>query len=192
MERTDEELILACRRGEEAAWEELVRRYQRLVYAIPRRAGLDEEAAADVFQRTFTQLLNKLDVLEQPSRVGAWLVTTAKRDAWRMAQRARLTMPLPTPGGDAEDDEPADLRDDAPLPQEMIEQLERQHVVRRALQSIDEMCRRLLTLLFFQPEPPPYSEIAQTLRMSEGSIGPTRARCLQKLRKQLDKLGFDM
>lgn len=191
MERTDEELILACRRGEEAAWEELVHRYQRLVYAIPRRAGLDEEAAADVFQRTFAQLLNKLDVLEQPSRVGAWLVTTAKRDAWRMAQRARLTTPLPTPGGEWEDDEPADLRDDAPLPQEVVEQLEQQHIVRMVLQSIDEMCRRLLTLLFFQPEPPPYTEIARTLGMSEGSIGPTRARCLQKLRKQLDKLGFD-
>lgn len=192
MEKTDEELVLACRRGDEAAWEVLVRRYQRLIYAIPRRAGLDDEAAADVFQRTFAQLLNKLDALEQPSRIGAWLTTTAKRESWRMAQRDRLTVPLPTASSDEGDDEPADLRDDAPLPEEAVEQLEQQHAIRLALQAIDETCRKLLTLLFFRPEPPPYSEIAQTLGMSEGSIGPIRARCLQKLRKQLDRMQFDI
>ena len=79
MAQSDEELLRACRRGDEAAWEALVRRYQRLVYAVPRRAGLDEDAAADVFQDVFATLLENVGAIEQPSRLHAWLVTTARR-----------------------------------------------------------------------------------------------------------------
>ncbi|HYN88511.1 MAG TPA: hypothetical protein VER55_08265, partial [Ardenticatenaceae bacterium] len=71
MESSDEALVLACRRGDAAAWEALVRRYQRLIYTIPRRAGLDEEQAADIFQRVFEKLVAKLHEIEQPDRVKA-------------------------------------------------------------------------------------------------------------------------
>src|SRR5215210_1787560 len=87
MERTDEQLLLACRRGEEAAWEALVTRYQRLIFTVARRAGLDEDLAAEVFQDVFATLLENIDSIEQPSRLHAWLVTTARRKTWRLISR---------------------------------------------------------------------------------------------------------
>ncbi|MCK6626264.1 MAG: sigma-70 family RNA polymerase sigma factor [Anaerolineae bacterium] len=187
MDPSNEELILGCRRGDGAAWEALIERYQRLVYSIPRRAGLDEDRSAEVFQRVFGKLVEHLDRIEQPDRIGAWLATTARREMWRLSQRESTTQPLN--GGDDPDDTINELPDDAPLPDEALLQLEEQHTVRLAVAALDERCHRLLTLLFYRPDPPPYAEVAAALEMSEGSIGPTRIRCLQKLRRLLDGLG---
>ena len=82
LERSDAELVRACRRGDQAAWDELVNRYQRLIFAIPRRAGLSEEQAADVFQEVFLTLFEKLDEIEQPEKIRSWIVTTAKFKTW--------------------------------------------------------------------------------------------------------------
>src|SRR6267154_2045109 len=89
MEQSDKQLLLACRRGDERAWESLVNRYQRLIYTIPRRAGLDHSQAADVFQEVFTTLFEKLNEIDQPERLQAWLVTTARRKTWRTITKAR-------------------------------------------------------------------------------------------------------
>lgn len=190
MQRTDEQLLLDCRRGDETAWEALVHRYQRLIYAIPRRAGLDEDLAAEVFQEVFSTLLQNVERIEQPSRLHAWLVTTARRKTWRMVSRESGTQSL-----SPDDDEGGaglldTLADRALLPDEALLQLEQQHLVRAALEELDTRCRDLLRMLFYAPEPPPYSEIAARLGTTEGSIGPTRARCLQKLLKLLDKMGM--
>ena len=189
MQRTDEQLLTACRRGEEDAWEALVKRYQRLIYAIPRRAGLAEDLASEVFQEVFTTLLQSIDSIEQPSRLHAWLVTTARRKTWRIISResgARRGFDM---GGDDDDgtDLLSALPDQTPLPDAVLVQLEEQHMVRTALAELDERCRNLLQMLFYEPEPPAYSEIAARLGTTEGSIGPTRARCLQKLLKTMEK-----
>lgn len=181
----DAALLRACRAGNPDAWVALVRRYQRLIYAIPRRAGLSDDLAAEVFQRVCVALFEHLDRIEQPERVGAWLATTARRESWRELRRAQAVTPLDPDGGG----ETARLPDPAPLPDEVIERLERQHAVRRALAGLDERCRTLLSLLFFRPAPPPYAEIAEALGVPEGSIGPTRARCLQKLQRALQADG---
>lgn len=181
MEPSNEELIQACRRGDAVAWEALIARYQRLVYSVPRRAGLDEDRSAEIFQRVFGKLVEHLDRIEQPARIGAWLTITARREMWRMNQREDLVQPLTD--GDHQ------LPDDASPLDEVILHLEEQHAVRMALAALDERCRRLLTLLFYRPDPPSYAEVATALQMSEGSIGPTRIRCLQKLRRLLDSLG---
>ena len=187
--RSDEQLLAACRRGDEGAWEALVLRYQRLIYAIPRRAGLDEDAAAEIFQDVFTTLLESVETIEQPSRLHAWLVTTAKRKTWRMVGRAKALRPFASEeGGDA--DEMYDLADEGLLPDEALTRLEEQHLVRAALGELGERCRTLLQMLFYAAETPPYSEIAAALGTSEGSIGPTRARCLKKLLDALKKKGF--
>jgi RNA polymerase sigma factor (sigma-70 family) len=188
MERTDEQLLLACRRGDEGAWEALVRRYQRLIYAVPRRAGLDEDAAAEIFQDVFATLVENLDSIEQPSRLQAWLVTTAKRKTWRAVSRSKTTRAF----ADEEEgaDEVAGLAAEGLLPDEALVRLEEQHLVRTALGRLDGRCRALLEMLFYRPEPPPYSEIAAALGASEGSIGPTRARCLKKLLGALREQGF--
>jgi RNA polymerase sigma factor (sigma-70 family) len=186
MEPSNEELIQACRRGDAAAWETLVTRYQRLVYSIPRQAGLDEDRSAEVFQRVFEKLTAHLDRIEQPARLGAWLATTARREMWRLSQQESATQPL----ADTDEAESNRLADSTPLPDEILLHLEEQHAVRLAVTTLDERCRRLLTLLFYRPDPPPYAEVAAALEMSEGSIGPTRSRCLQKLRRLLSNLGY--
>jgi RNA polymerase sigma factor (sigma-70 family) len=162
----------------------LIGRYQRLVYTVPRRAGLDEELCADVVQGVFTKLVEKLDELDQPSRVSAWLVTAARRETWRASQRARSF------GVSLEGiEQRIDMPDGQPLPDEVLVRLEQQHLVRLAVDELDQRCRSLLLLLFYRPEPPSYAEVAATLGMSEGSIGPTRGRCLEKLLRLLSQLG---
>ncbi|HKQ51010.1 MAG TPA: sigma-70 family RNA polymerase sigma factor [Pyrinomonadaceae bacterium] len=189
MEQSDRELLLACRRGDQAAWESLVRRYQRLIYTIPRRAGLNEDLAADVFQEVFATLFEKLDEIESPERLKAWLVTTARRKTWRSIKRENR---MPSVGGGDADEaggeaELASLPDESLLPDEVMIQLEEQHGVRLAVGQLDERCGKLLALLFYEDEPLPYSSIAARIGVPEGSIGPTRARCLQKLLKILEK-----
>jgi len=189
MEPSDERLISACRRGEEEAWQMLIERYQRLIYAIPRRAGLDEDLAAEVFQQVFAILVEKLDRLTQPAQLQAWLVTTAKRETWRVLRRERRGHSA-AEAGDELADETMSLPDGAPLPDELLSLLEEQHRVRLALGELDERCRQLLMLLFYREEPPAYSEIAAALGIKEGSVGPTRARCLQKMLRLLNNLGL--
>lgn len=189
MSLSDAALVLACKRGDEKAWEALVERFQRLIYSIPRRAGLDEDAAADVFQNVFASLVERLDHIEQPERIQAWLVTTAKRETWRaVLNRNRSQQPS---ADDASDEDLFDrLPDPSLLPDETVLQLEKQHAIRTAVGALDERCNGLLTMLFYRVEPPAYAEIAASLGLPAGSIGPTRARCLQKLLRALQAAGF--
>lgn len=179
---SDSELLLACQQGDEGAWERLVRRYQRLVYAIPRRAGLSDDQAAEVFQQTFATLVEKIGGIERPDRIGAWLATTARRESWRVGRRAAVVQRLT----DEDDDEAPQLVSADPLPDEELLRLEEQQMIRVALEALDERCRTLLRLLFYRPDPPAYSEVALAMGTSQGSIGPTRARCLEKLRRLLE------
>jgi RNA polymerase sigma factor (sigma-70 family) len=189
MNLSDEALVLACRRGDEAAWETLVERFQRLIYTIARRAGLDEDAATDVFQNVFASLVERLDRIEQPDRIQAWLVTAAKREAWRAVLNRNQSRNAAT-ADESEEDLLDRLPDQSLLPDELLLELEKQHTVRAAVGSLDERCGRLLTLLFYRAEPPAYAEVAAELNISAGSIGPTRARCLQKLLRVLKESGF--
>ena len=183
----DAALVARCRRGEAAAWEALVHRYQRLVYAIVRRTGLDEHAAADVFQTVFARLVAHLPRIADPQRLQAWIVTTAKREVLLALRRGQRTVSM-TRDDDA-DGEAAewDVADDAPLPEDALADLQQQNLVRRALDRLEERCRELLLMLFREDgDKLPYEEVAQRLGMSVGSIGATRARCLAKLRGLVD------
>lgn len=184
MESSDEELLRACQSGDVAAWEALINRYQRLIYAIPRRAGLDDDQAADIFQEVFTTLFQKLDGIDQPERLHAWLVTTARRKTWRYIIKQKESVSV---DDDQVEQEFLNLPDAAPLAEDVMLKLEQQHGVRTAVDALDERCRKLIAMLFYQAETPAYSEIAASLGTSEGSIGPTRARCLEKLQRLLEK-----
>lgn len=181
------ELVLACRRGDARAWEQLVLRFERLIYTVPRRAGLTRDDAADVFQSVFERLHKNLESLDRPERVQAWLVTTARRETLRLLGTRRHTVPLTT-AGDADEGAGVELADPDPLPEQLLDELQQHHRVRQALQCLAEPCRSLLTLLYGSDEPPPYSDIAARLGVPIGSLGPTRARCLAKLRTQLEAL----
>jgi RNA polymerase sigma factor (sigma-70 family) len=188
MERSDAELVQACRAGDESAWETLINRYQRLLYSIPRRAGLDTDTAAEIFQTVFASLIEQLDNIEQPHRISAWLTTAAKRETWRVIYKQKH---LQSETLDDEEYESKALKvpDNAPLPDEVLLRLEAQNQVRNAVESLDERCNRLLQMLFYTSEPPQYSEISAALGVASGSIGPTRARCLQKLLAILEAQG---
>src|SRR5687768_4689004 len=93
MPLSDQELILASRQGDAAAWESLVEKYERLVYSIPLNYGLSREDAADIAQITFTILLQSLDSLRDDSRLGAWLAMVARRHTWRLLNRQRRESP---------------------------------------------------------------------------------------------------
>jgi RNA polymerase sigma factor (sigma-70 family) len=184
MDDSDLQLVLACRRGDQLAWEKLIRRYQRMIYAIPRSAGLDEYQAAEIFQDVFTTFFQKLNDIEEPEKLQAWLVTTARRKTWRTIARSQTRT-----REDAEASNEADaVRDETPLPDEQLLILEEQHRVRTAVSMLDERCQKLVQMLFYEAQPPSYSEIAASLGIPEGSIGPTRARCLGKLLRILKKL----
>jgi len=183
----DAALVSRCRRGEGAAWEALVHRYQRLVYAIVRRTGLDEHAAADVFQTVFARLVTHLPRIADPQRLQAWIVTTAKREVLLALRRGQRTVSM-TRADDAGDEAADfDVADDAPLPEDVLAELEQLDGLRRALDRMDARCRELLLMLFRDDgNKLPYEDVAQRLGLSVGSIGPTRARCLSKLRRLVD------
>jgi RNA polymerase sigma factor (sigma-70 family) len=187
-ELSDDDLVRRCRDGQQAAWSTLVRRFQRLVYTVPRRAGLSEAQAADVFQTTYARLFENIDRIDDASRVRAWLVTTARRETLRLLKEGSRIVDLAgarsgeEDGGSSED--PLEqIADTSPLPDALLDDLQQQHRMREALDRLDPRSRQLLELLFLQEEPLPYEEIAARLGIAEGSIGPTRARALEKLRK---------
>jgi RNA polymerase sigma factor (sigma-70 family) len=179
----DAALVARCLRGEGAAWSVLVKRYQRLVYAIARRVGLDEHGAADVFQTVFARLVQHLPRLAEPSRLQAWIVTTAKREA--LLQRKLGQRNLSMTRADDASDEPSewDVADGAPIAEEALSDLQQLNQLRVALDRLDERCRSLLLLLFRdKDEKLSYDEVARRQGIPVGSIGPTRSRCLDKLR----------
>jgi RNA polymerase sigma factor (sigma-70 family) len=183
----DAALVLRCRRGEGAAWAALVHRYQRLVYAIVRRFGLDEHWAADVFQTTFARLIEHLPRIADPERLQAWIVTTAKREALLALRRGQRTVSITRNEDDGDETAEFDIADDAQLPDDALADLQQQDQVRQALDRMDTRCRELLLMLFRDDgDKLPYEEIAQRLGVAVGSIGPTRARCLGKLRGLVD------
>lgn len=186
---TDAALVDACRRNEPGAWARLVKRFERLIFTVPRRAGLSQDEAADVFQNVFMRLHEHIGSLQQTDRLQAWLVTTARRETLRhLEQRRRF--PGQMPALDAGEDADAYALDQAlvdpdPLPEEVLDELQQRHRARLALESLGEPCAGLLKLLYMTEEPVPYADISVRLGMPVGSIGPTRARCLGKLRERL-------
>lgn len=181
---SDSALIAKCQAGEAAAWEILVQRYQRLVYAIVRRMGFDEHAAADVFQTVFMRLMAHLPRLTDHDRLQAWIVTTTKREALLQRKRAMRTVSLTHDDDGDGDTEQWDVADEAMLPDEALEAAQSQNSVRNGLDALDTRCRELLTLLYrYDDDKIAYEDVARRMDMPLGSIGPTRARCLGKLRK---------
>lgn len=181
--KSDAELLQACRRGDESAWNELVERYQRLISTIPRRAGLSEEQTADVFQEVFLTLFEKLDEIEQPDRLRSWLVTTAKFKTWRIVSKEKIS----NKSANEDNDEAAffEIPDSSPLAEDVLIELEEQHLVRAAIANLDERCRTILTMLYLNEPAASYAEVAGIVSVSETSISPLRARCLKKMLKLL-------
>jgi RNA polymerase sigma factor (sigma-70 family) len=175
----DRDLIQRCRRGSSGAWQPVLNRYERLVFSIPLRYGLSRDDAADVAQITFTALVKNMDKLVDDSRLGAWLSTVARRNTWRLLERRRREMPSEHLEGTSLAESAVALgKSDA----ESIEHWELSDWLDTGLSQLNEKCRNLLTALYFRPELSSYAEVAEHFGMPLGSIGPTRARCLKRLK----------
>jgi RNA polymerase sigma factor (sigma-70 family) len=161
--------------GDQRAWERLVELYGRLVWAMTREFKLNESDAADVTQTTWMRLLEHIDRLDRPERVGSWLAATARNECLRsLARRKRIVL--------VQDD--VTLMTDSASGPEVDERLladERAQDVRTALSHLPGRWQRLLQLLMSDP-PVSYAEISDQLGIPIGSIGPTRGRCLETLR----------
>ena len=150
----------------------LVDRFAALVWAVTRSFSLGSSDAADVSQVTWLRLVEHLDGINDPDRVGAWLATTAKRECLAvLRRRGRSAVPA------SDDDVFERLAADVPSPAKGLVASERAAVLWEALTVLSERCQRLLRILMADP-PPPYDAVGAALDMPIGSIGPTRARCL--------------
>jgi RNA polymerase sigma factor (sigma-70 family) len=180
----DARLVARCLEGDARAWDALVRRHERLVYAVARSWRLSDEDLADVFQEVFAALVRGLPRLRDARSLVRWLSSTTERVARTTALRRRRE-----DGMRAGDDATlAELgADDAPVGAD-LELLERQALVRLALAAVSERCRRLLLALYYEDPAPAYADLAQRLGVPVGSLGPTRARCMEKVRERLSAL----
>ncbi|MFY1638020.1 RNA polymerase sigma factor [Solwaraspora sp. WMMB335] len=183
MSQDDEvaELVHAAAGGDRAAWEALVARYARLVWAVARGYRLDDADAADVSQATWLRLVENLGRLRNPASVGSWLATTARREALALL-RARREAPLP----DSATPEPTD--DTQPEPWQRLVAEETDAELWQAFRRLSARCQELLRLLVIEPTEN-YAVAATTLSVPIGSLGPTRARCLATLRSYLREPG---
>lgn len=169
-------LVRQARGGDLGAWERLVDKFSRLIWAMTRDFRLPESDAADVVQATWLRLLEHIDRIEYPERIGSWLATTARHECLRHLAAGKKVMLM--------HDEEATLGDSASHQPDVDERLladERAQEVREALTMLPGRWQQLLELLMADP-PASYTEISDQLGLPVGSIGPTRGRCLDRLR----------
>ena len=165
--------------GDQLAWERLFDQYARLIWSMTRDFKLVESDAADVFQTTWLRLLEHINRLDHPARVGSWLAATARHECLRqLAARKRIVLMH-------DDDELAEGESHSPEIDERLLAEERATAVREALSHLPWRWQRLLQLLMNDP-PASYAEISDQLGLPVGSIGPTRGRCLERLRVLLE------
>lgn len=181
MLRSDHELIQACLSGNEEAWKELVQRYGRLVYSIALREGLSATDADDVFQNVFVIAFKHLRSLRDHKLLAAWLIRITHRECLRLRKRDKGASEISD-----------DLPDSDALPDDKVATWEFQHYVHVALAQMEAPCRKLMMALFLDPQKPSYQDVAKSLGIPIGSIGPTRARCFKKLEAILIAMGIEL
>jgi len=183
-EASDEDLLSVCLRGEAGGWEMLLDRYAALIYSIPLKYGLPPGDAADVFQSVCVTLFEKLDTIRAPRGLAAWIITTTSRQSLAVARRRRREQTRST-GEDPGTPDP-DL-----LPEDELLGLERQRIVRAAVERLSPRCRKLIQALFSDvAQQQTYQQLADGLGVPMNSLGPTRARCLDQLKRLLVAAGY--
>jgi len=179
----DSELISLCLKGDALAWEALITRYRRLIYSIPVRFAFDPADASDVFQSVCLKLLEHLHDIKDDRKISGWLVTTTTRQCIHLKQ-------LKTRETASDDGTLKEQTDPANSIEELKILTEREQAVRDSVEELTPRCRNLIGMLYFDSKFPSYDEIGQRMEMPVASIGPTRARCLEKLRAVLRRRGI--
>jgi RNA polymerase sigma factor (sigma-70 family) len=179
----DTRLVKACLSGDEEAWSLLIDKYKALIYSIPVKYGLSREEASDVFQATCTELLVRLPELREPRALPKWLMQVAHHESYRWKRQGQRTVSRDSEADLAEPATPA-------IAESLVQQTQEELMLREAMAALTPQCRRLVELLFFETPSRPYTEVAAELGLAVGSIGFTRQKCLERLRGQLEELGF--
>jgi RNA polymerase sigma factor (sigma-70 family) len=175
------ELLHAASNGDPAAWEELVARHTGMVRAVVAEFRLQESDAADVVQNTWLRLLVRAGTVRDPEKLGAWLATTARREALSLIRRSRPETASATAG--------EELPAPDPSPEEVVIIGETRAAVRAAAEELTGRRRLLVDALFYQPAPS-YEEVSRQTGLPVGSIGPTRGRTLRELHRRLCPPGY--
>jgi RNA polymerase sigma factor (sigma-70 family) len=181
--RNDRELVAACLSGDEQAWSELIDRYNRLIFSIPLKQGLNRDEAADIFQAVCLDLVAELPRLRDPQALPAWLIQTTlhKVSKWRR----RNDRYVPDEGTHTEN-APAP---EADMPDALIREVQQSQALRDAVAGLSDRCQRMVQMLFFETPARPYKDVASALGVATGSIGFLRSRCLDRLRSTLEGVG---
>lgn len=180
---SDVELVKACLDGKEEAWNELIDKYKALIYSIPVKYGLQPQESADVFQGTCVELLSRLKDIRDPRALPKWLIQVAHHRCYHVKLQQKRVLSR---------DSEVEIPDPEipPAAEEMVSQTEEEQMLRQAMATLEPRCKRLIELLFYEIPSKPYAEVAKELNLAVGSIGLTRQKCMEKLRKQLAVLGF--
>jgi RNA polymerase sigma factor (sigma-70 family) len=181
--RDDTRLVKQCLAGSEEAWCLLIEKYKALIYSIPVKYGLPPHEAAEVFQATCVELLTRLPDLREPRALPKWLMQVAHHQCYRWKQQQHRMVSR---------DEDSNLPEPATpaIAENIVQQTQEEQLLREAMASLTPQCRRLVELLFMETPPRPYVEVAAELGLALGSIGFTRQKCMERLRRNLDELGF--
>ena len=174
----DDALVTACLEGDEQAWVTLLERYNRLIYTIPLRFGFSKAMADEIHQETCLIMLEKLDTLRDRQQLSSWLMTVTRRACikrWRTNKMEEVELT------DTDHIDDSDLEDN-------ITNLEEQFLIQEAFTKLSDRCQQMVQALFLTDPPLTYEELAEQLGISLGSIGPTRARCLDKLKREVERL----
>jgi RNA polymerase sigma factor (sigma-70 family) len=171
------QLLQRAAAGERQAWDQLVERYARLVWSVARSFGLDDATANDVSQTVWLRLVEHCDRIRDPERLAGWLATTTRREALRVLRGLRRQQPSEAVVGTPDRT--------SPQPDELLLDEELLRTVYRGFSALSHRCQQLLRLLCAEPRLD-YATISEIIGRPVGSIGPTRARCLDHLRRLID------
>ena len=179
----DRQLVDACMRGSQEAWDALIAKYRRLIYSIPLKYGGTREDAADIFQAVCIELFKELPRLRNLDNLRPWLVTVAAHQSfhWKRREQRRTQREVAGPDG---------AEAAIAVPPAVTAEIEREQLVREALARLPARCRELIDGLFYQHPALSYAEVARRLGLRPGSIGFIRGRCLRRLERILEELGF--
>jgi RNA polymerase sigma factor (sigma-70 family) len=185
MDRSPALLLKAAADGDAEAWKRIVDDYSRLVWSVARGFRLSGADAADVTQTTWLRLVENLDRIQNPEQLAGWLATTARREALRLIRKARREVP---DTGETEEKPPffGDSEDDGDPEAALVAQQDSSDLW-QAFSTLSEKCRNLLRVVAVTPLES-YAAVAEALGMRVGSIGPTRSRCLEQLKRALKAL----
>jgi RNA polymerase sigma factor (sigma-70 family) len=178
----DARLVKECLAGSEDAWSLLIEKYKSLIYSIPVKYGLPAQEAADVFQATCMELLARLPELREPRALPKWLMQVAHHQCYRWKQQqGRLV---------SRDSEDLPVPETPAIAESLVQQTQEEQMLREAMRALSPQCQRMVELLFFETPARPYAEVAAELGLAVGSIGFIRQKCIERLRRHLDELGF--